>query len=241
MRYAIFADIHANLEALEAVLAAYKKESVDKYFCVGDVVGYAANPNECLEKFSEINPVCVAGNHDWASVGLLSLDYFNRYAKEAISWTVGNLKDKAVSFLKTLQLVYKNEDLTLVHGTLSSPQDFDYMIGNEIASRSFGLLETDVCFVGHTHTPGIFIQSKDQVRYAYTEKIVMAQGHKYIVNVGSVGQPRDSDYRASYCLYDTENREIIIKRVDYDKALARSKIIEAGLPRFLGDRLLVGH
>jgi len=161
MRYGIFSDVHSNLEALDAVLEAYKKERIDRYLCVGDIVGYAANPRECIEKAKMLAMITVAGNHDWASVNLFSTDYFNPLAKEAIIWTQRNLDDQGRYFLGGLKLIYKNEDLTMVHGTLDKPQDFNYMSDGYTAAKTFGLLENNICFVGHTHMPGIFIESEN--------------------------------------------------------------------------------
>jgi len=241
MRYGIFADIHSNLEALDAVIEAYKNESIDKYLCVGDVVGYAANPKECIEKIKALYSIAVAGNHDWASANLFSVDYFNSVASEAIFWTKRNLDDQGRYFLESLKLIYKNEDLTLVHGTLDNPQDFNYMSDGYVAWETFKLLETDICFVGHSHVAGIFIKDKDNhIHYREHDFIDIKQEFKYIINVGSVGQPRDGNPKATYCLYDTDKKEVQIKRVGYDIQTTRKKIIHAGLPQFLGDRLIVG-
>lgn len=242
MRYGIFSDIHSNLEALDAVIEVYKKEEIDKYLCVGDVVGYATNPKECIEKVKGLAMVTVAGNHDWASVNLFSTDYFNPLAKEAILWTEHNLNEQDRRFLEGLALVYKNEDLSLVHGTLDEPGDFNYMADGYIASRTFALLETNVCFVGHTHVPGTFTKSEDgRIQYQTESNIDIQERNKYIINVGSVGQPRDGDSHAAYCIYDVTKKNVQIKRISYDIQAARGKIINAGLPGFLGERLLVGR
>ncbi|MFH1458335.1 MAG: metallophosphoesterase family protein [Candidatus Omnitrophota bacterium] len=242
MRYAIFSDIHSNGEALEAVLEAFKKEDIDSYLCCGDLVGYAANPNECIELILNLALTIVAGNHDRAAVNLFSLNYFNPLAVQAMSWTIRSLTDKNRSLLQSLKLVYENEDLTLVHGTLNDPADFLYLFDTSDAEATFRLLGTGVCFIGHTHRPAIF--SKDghgNVRYQEDGFVHMAPHNKYIVNVGSVGQPRDGNPKASYCIYDSRKKEIRIKRVGYDMENARRKILDAGLPWFLGDRLLLGR
>jgi len=242
MRYGIFSDIHSNLEALDAAIKAYKKEDIDKYLCIGDVVGYATNPKECLEKVKRLSMITVAGNHDWASVNLFSTDYFNPLAKEAVSWTQRNLDDRGRYFLEGLPLVYKNEDLTMVHGTLHEPDEFNYMTDGYIASHTFELLETDICFVGHTHVPGIFIKSKDgRVRYQVEGNTDIKEGNRYIMNVGSIGQPRDGNPKAAYCIYDTDKKNAQIKRINYDIQAARKKIIAEGLPKFLGERLIIGR
>ena len=242
MRYGIFADIHSNLEALDTVIAAYRKETIDKYFCVGDVVGYAANPNECAEKIKALCEIAVAGNHDWAAVNLLSIEYFNPVARQAILWTRDNLDERSKSFLESLKLIHRNNDLTLVHGTLDNPQDFNYMIDGRIAQGTFELLETKICFVGHSHIAGIFNKHKDgRIEYCEEERVKIQDENSYIVNVGSIGQPRDNNPRAAYSIYDTDKKEIQIKRADYDIQKTRERIINAGLPRFLGDRLIIGR
>jgi len=241
MRYGILSDIHSNLEALDAVIEELEKEDIDIYLCVGDLVGYAANPNECLEKTTKLTDIIVAGNHDWAGVNLFSADYFNELASEAIFWTRHSLNEEGRSLLESLKLVYKNKDLTLVHGTLNNPSDFNYLMDGFAAAETIALLETNVCFVGHTHVAGIFFQDKSgQMHYQRDASSPIGPEGKYIVNVGSVGQPRDGNPKACYCVYDTDKREVQIKRVDYNKNLTRNKIIDAGLPGFFGDRLLVG-
>jgi predicted phosphodiesterase len=209
MRYGIFSDIHSNLEALDAVINAYEKETIDKYLCVGDVVGYAANPKECIEKVKELALITVAGNHDWASVNLFSTDYFNPLAREAVFWTERNLEAQGRYFLEQLNLIYKSKDLTIVHGTLDDPQDFNYMTDDYIASKTFALLETDICFVGHTHVAEIFIQDKNnRIHYHADNTVDIKEGNKYIINVGSVGQPRDANPKATYCIYDTDKKSV---------------------------------
>lgn len=242
MRYAIFADVHSNLEALEAVLAVYENESIDKYLCVGDVVGYAANPRECIQNLKNICTITVAGNHDWASVNLFSLNYFNDFAREAIFWTRQNLGEGDRYFLEALKLTYQNEDLTLVHGTLDRPGDFNYLTDGYIAEETFNLMQTNVCFIGHSHVAGIFIKGQDdRITYRQDNSMDIKQENKYIINVGSVGQPRDGIPYAAYCVYNTKEKELWIKRVNYDRETTRKKIIAAGLPGFLGDRLMMGR
>lgn len=242
MRYGIFSDVHSNLEALGAAINALHQEDIGRYLCIGDVVGYASNPNECVEKVKTLAPITVAGNHDWACVNLFSEEYFNPVAREAVIWTRSNLDDTTKYFLGSLRLTYENQDLALAHGTLHNPQDFEYMLDEDAAAATFALLKTNICFVGHTHRPGVFIQNfLGEIHYKESGAIEIKGGDKYVVDVGSVGQPRDGDPRAAYCIYDTEKKEVQIKRVSYDIQTARSKIINAGLPRYLGDRLLAGR
>jgi predicted phosphodiesterase len=242
MRYGIFSDVHSNLEALESVIGAYKQESIDKYLCVGDVVGYGVNPKECFEKVNLLSATTIAGNHDWASVNLFSAENFNDLAKEAIFWTRKNLTQKETAFLETLKLIYKADDFILVHSTLDNPQDFNYMLDSYTAQESFGIMDVNICFIGHTHVAGTFILTENkQIRYTQEALLRIKEKNNYIVNVGSVGQPRDRNPDAAYCIYDTQAREIQIKRIGYDVNKTREKIIKAGLPAFLGNRLLVGR
>jgi len=241
MRYGIFADIHSNLEALEAVIEAYKKESIGGYLCAGDIVGYATDPGECIEKVSSLAGIAIAGNHDWAAVTLFADDYFNPVARQALDWTRKNLNDQGRSFLETLKLTYGNNDLVMAHGTLQKPQDFNYMSNGYMAEETFRLLEADICFVAHTHVPGICIMGSDKfLSYTQESCVDIKAGNKYIVNVGSVGQPRDGNPDSAYCIYDSVKRKVQIKRVSYNTEITRGKIIDAGLPKFLGDRLLTG-
>lgn len=242
MRYGIFADIHSNLEALEAVLAAYKNQAIDKYLCVGDIVGYATNPNECVESIRTLCAVKVAGNHDWGCVDLFREEYFNPFAKEAVIWTKKELSLESRFFLESLESVYKNEDLTLVHGTLDSPKEFEYMSDLDSAYQTFRLLETNICFVAHTHVPVVFIRdSEDQFYSSEANQMDIKDGLKYIVNVGSVGQPRDGDARACFSIYDTQKKTIEIKRALYNFEATAGKILDAGLPKFLAQRLAIGR
>lgn len=242
MRYGIFADVHSNIEALDAVIEAYRKESIDKYLCAGDLVGYAANPRECIGKIKALAELSVAGNHDRASIDLFSTDHFNPMAREAILWTRPNLQGQEKKYLASLDLTFKNKDLTLVHGSLDHPEEFDYITDNYTALKTFELLETDICFIGHSHVAGIFIKDKNEdLTYCEEDRLDLDKNNKYIVNVGSVGQPRDANPKAAYCIYDTDKRKVCIKRIDYDIEKTREKIIASGLPQYLGDRLLVGR
>lgn len=241
MRYAIFSDVHSNLEALEAVIKAYESEAVDKYFCVGDSVGYGANPNECIAKIRALETISVAGNHDWASVNKFSLDNLVPLARQAVCWTMNHLSQGNRDFLEHLTLVYKNGHLTLAHGSLNCPQEFNYTHTGEDAWAAFNILETKLCFIGHSHIPGIFIRDiTDNIRYSEESSIEIKEYNNYIINVGSVGQPRDGNPKACFCIYDTDTAVVEIKRVAYNAEETQNKIISAGLPRRLGDRLLIG-
>ncbi|MFA5100144.1 MAG: metallophosphoesterase family protein [Candidatus Omnitrophota bacterium] len=242
MRYAILSDIHANLEGLTQVLHTLRNDSIDGYYCLGDIVGYGANPNECIDEIRNVAGVSLAGNHDWAAAGVMPLDYFNDFAREAIIWTRGVLTAGNSSFLGKLQLVLNDPAMTMVHGTLIDPEDFHYMFNSGIARETFQVMKTDVCFVGHTHVAGVFIRDETGgVSFDARPAVSIEKGRKYIVNAGSVGQPRDNNPEAAYCVFDTGAMTVEIKRVVYDIASARRKMLNAGLPRFLAERIIVGR
>jgi predicted phosphodiesterase len=242
MRYGIFSDIHSNLEALEAVIKAYQKEKIDQYLCLGDVVGYGANPNECVELTANMAAMTVAGNHDWAALGLFPAELFNEEAEAAVLWTGKELSGASKSFLRGLKLVGETDNFILTHGSLNAPHDFNYLQNIRDCQPTFQLMKQNICFVGHTHVPVVFIRDEqDKIHYEDTLKIRVEPGNKYIVNVGSVGQPRDSIPAAAFCIWDSEKNEVEIKRAVYDVFTARQKIIDKGLPEFLGNRLLSGN
>jgi predicted phosphodiesterase len=240
MRFAIFSDIHANLEALEAVLADAHERRCTHFVCLGDVVGYNANPHECVERISEMDCPIVKGNHDeQASLAASSTD-FNELAEHAIEWTRDNLMEKDKDWLRALQLQRQVRDFTIVHATLDTPAQWGYVFNNLDAAASFTYQHTAVCFFGHTHVPTVFIRD-DGVRRERTEHVRIETGKKYFINTGSVGQPRDGNWRAAYCVYDIENNLVEQLRVKYDVATAQKKIIKAGLPRLLAERIAIGR
>lgn len=241
MRYGILSDIHSNLEALRTVVDLTQKEGVEKFLCLGDIVGYGANPTECLDVIRELRAVCVAGNHDWAVAGKLSAESFNLVAKEAAYWTREQLSKEDIRFLSGLELVYKNDHCILVHGTLSKPERFRYMMYMSEAEETFCLMERNICFIGHTHAPQTIIRQGEAARCSDVFKVKINPENKYIINVGSVGQPRDGNPMAAYGIYDTDTHVVEIKRTPYDIERAQAKILEAGLPVSLAERLAVGH
>jgi len=240
MRYGIFSDIHANLEALESVEEALSCDKIDLNLCTGDIIGYGADPEACIKKTRSITKLIIGGNHDAAVIGTTDTKFFNSAARRAVLWTRERLVPKDENFLKKMKLVYKNTDLEMVHGTLYEPELFHYMLDAQAAYTTFSLMKRNICFVGHTHSPGIFALKLGTVSYLTKGAYSFSRGEKLIVNTGSVGQPRDGDPRASYCIYDTEKRLVEIKRCPYDIAKAQKKIIEAGLPESLAKRLSEG-
>lgn len=241
MRYGIFSDVHSNLEALEAVFKAVEKEGVDQLLCAGDLIGYGADPSGCLALLKEHGVHSVCGNHDAAVTGRLELDWFNPQARAAVEWTSMQISPTDRSALEDLQFVWQNGDLALVHGCLHEPEQFHYVLNLSDAQESFRLQETPAVFIGHTHSPGIFIQEGTDFSFQRTSEWRLDSHCRYLVNVGSVGQPRDGDPRACYCVYDTETRALQLKRVSYPIEQTQAKIRGTGLPEFLADRLAYGY
>jgi predicted phosphodiesterase len=240
MRFAIFSDTHSNLEALEAVLADACKRKCTHFVCLGDIVGYNANPHECVERIRELDCPTVKGNHDEQASLPLSTSDFNELAERAIQWTRDHLTEEDKQWLRELPLQKKVRDFTIVHATLDTPAQWGYVFNNLDAAASFTYQHTTVCFFGHTHVPMVFIRDEG-VRREWIDHIRIEPTKKYLINMGSVGQPRDGNWRAAYCIYDIENNLVEQLRVKYDLAVAQQKIIKAGLPRLLAERLALGR
>lgn len=241
MRYAVFSDIHSNLEAFEAAIESFKKEGIDKYLFVGDLVGYGTNPHECIKLLKSLDAVIVAGNHEYGVTGKLPLPWFSDNAKEGIVWTQGALREADIEFLNSLPVIDKLDDITLVHGSPYNPEEFEYVVSIESAERALFSLQTKYCFIGHSHLPFICYKDGSRMEVAHSLEMGAEESSGYLINIGSIGQPRDGDPRASYCIYDTSMKTIEIKRVSYDIEAAQKKIIEAGLPCFLAERLATGN
>jgi len=239
MKYAIFGDIHANLEALEAVLAHAEAQGCTEHVCVGDIVGYAANPRECLDVIRQMGCPVVKGNHDEEAILETSLEGLNPLAKQAMEWTRNQLSPEDREYLGNLKLVRQVRDFTIVHATLDTPGSWTYVTNKFDAMASFSYQFTQLCFYGHTHTPRIYIKG-DSVEPSEEMTVTLEMGRKYFINVGSTGQPRDGDWRASYAVYDVENQNVTIHRIDYDIQKAQDKINDAGLPEMLAHRLSLG-
>jgi predicted phosphodiesterase len=240
LRYGIFGDIHGNLEALDAVLADMGEQGVERRVCTGDIVGYGANPSECIGIVREVADVVIAGNHDHAVAEKLNIDFFNAYAREAVIWTRRQIDGEERDWLYDLRLVHKDTHYTVVHGTLNYPQMFDYIQTAYDAYLSLELLQTRVCFLGHSHVPVTFFQS-DAVEMTLDPTVALNESCRYLVNVGSVGQPRDENPLAAYAVFDDSEMTVEIRRVEYDIETASRKIISAGLPPVLAERLYYGR
>jgi diadenosine tetraphosphatase ApaH/serine/threonine PP2A family protein phosphatase len=241
MKIALLADAHSNLEALGSVLKSLHDEAADRIIFLGDIVGYGADPAECIRMIAEASGDILAGNHDWAAAGRSSSASFNPAAREAIDWTIGRLSARERAFLAALPLAREEHSLVCVHATPSEPAAWDYIFSLDDARHNFEAFSRQVCCVAHSHRPIIFARSGQGVLTAEKQTSLRLQdGWRYIINVGSVGQPRDGDPRACYGLYDTETSQYRLVRVPYPIARAQQKIIKAGLPALLAARLGVG-
>ena len=246
MLYAIISDIHSNLEALEAVLKRIKEIRVDEIICLGDIVGYNANPNECVEIIRDLGITSISGNHDRACAGIYEPSFFNVYAREAVFWTRGKITSENLNYLKSLKdFQVIRDELLIVHG---SPRDPDeYIIGKISVGENLRYLKKhyeniSICFYGHTHVKAIYaMEEKPESISKSPDVIVLSKGVNVLINPGSVGQPRDNDPRSSFIIFDSEKMSVRYEAVLYDIEKTASKIIEAGLPRFLAERLYAGR
>jgi diadenosine tetraphosphatase ApaH/serine/threonine PP2A family protein phosphatase len=243
MKYGILGDIHGNLSALDVALAAFRDARVDCVVSVGDVVGYGAAPRECIERLRALDAVVVKGNHDAACTGEIDIRFFNNYARDAVRWTQSVLTEEELLWLRELPLVTHLEHCSVAHGTYHKPELYDYIQSTTDADPSLDEMILPVCFVGHTHVPVTLLRLKDDpLRTAYTidTQIDLAEAAKALVNVGSVGQPRDEDPRTAFALYDSRSDAVSICRAAYDIDAEARRIRSAGLPSVLADRLFLG-
>ncbi|NLG16624.1 MAG: metallophosphoesterase family protein [Fibrobacter sp.] len=243
MRYAIISDIHGNAEALSAVLNDISGRKVDSIICLGDVVGYYPDPEKCIELVKENADFCVAGNHDYAAIGRIDTQNFTYYAFAAMEWTKQNLSQKSKDFLKSLPLTIEKDGMFFTHSSPSNPQDWVYVFpdSEEAIFEAFNSLVYKLNFIGHTHWPSIMIQQDDRIVLHSDHLIKIDKECNYLINVGSVGQPRDFDSRSCYVIYDSGTTEITINRVTYDFKVTQDKIRENHLPQFLAERLEKGR
>ena len=248
MRYAVIADVHANLEALKAVLKDIKKRKIESILFLGDAVGYGPNPNKCIEVLQEIvsestrtEKVSLMGNHDSAVIGLTDLEYFNPNARTAIEWTKDVLTHENRIFLKYLPLVnsLKHDSIFLVHATPKEPEQWHYLLTKQDAYINFHFFTEKICLIGHSHQPSIIEQLPEGEMVIYKDNAEIKDKHRYIINVGSVGQPRDGNPDAAYALLNENSIEI--KRVSYDILSTQKKMRGAGLPLSLIERLARGR
>lgn len=242
MRFAILADIHSNLAAFEAVLGdADNRGGFDKIWCLGDMVGYGPDPNECIKRLRQFEHVCIAGNHDWAAIGKMDTSEFNPVAAAAAQWTAEQITAEDKDYLLSLPLTLHENGFTLAHGSPREPI-WEYLLSTEAAQDNFSYFETSYCLVGHSHIPLIFELDSNMVVYRqFGETNVALEEKRMIINPGGVGQPRDGDARASYAIYDSEAQTVSHYRVEYDIPATQKKMAEQGLPTALILRLSVGR
>lgn len=243
MKYGILGDVHANLEALEAVARCLEREGVERVLCVGDVVGYGASPAECIELLRARGVLCVLGNHDAAVADRLDPSDFNPPARKAVAWTRATLRRAQRRWLSELPLILEEEDFALAHGTYSRPERFDYVTRPSDADASLAAMRAPTCFIGHTHVPVTMLRAEPgskRTRREVDPALDLRAVHRALVNVGSVGQPRDGDPRAAFAVYDGATRALRIERIAYDVESAAGRIRAAGLPEVLADRLHSG-
>ena len=239
MKFAIIADIHGNWEAFQTVLDDIQKQKCTHTACVGDVVGYNANPKECLDLVRQMDLPCVKGNHDEYCSSEEALEGFNPHAAEAVNWTRKQLTLDDRAWLRDLKYTRMVTTFSMVHATLDGPQRWGYVFDKLGAAASFPYQSTQVCFFGHTHVPVAFIRDS-MVRGGTYSKFKVEPGKKYFVNVGAVGQPRDGNPKAAYVIFDMDASTIELRRLDYDIATTQKKIRAAGLPERLAERLAFG-
>ena len=245
MKYGIFGDVHGNLEALEAVLADMEEQGVTHPLCLGDLVGYGANPAECLEVVRATGCPVVRGNHDDLVTAGKVPTSFSEAARLSLDYARGCLGASQLNFLRRLPLVWTEDPITLVHATLDGPDSWGYISTRLEAQTSFFYQKTALCFVGHTHRPCAFAQEKEvrplEFRHVDTRTDRSKIGRKFLFNVGSVGQPRDGDWRASYAIFSPQEYSVDLRRVSYNIEQASAKILKAGLPESLSKRLFKGE
>ena len=263
MKIAVISDIHSNLEGLVAVLKHLAQEKPDELHCLGDIVGYGANPRECLHTVqalygvegveppaqtaglvAELSPaqgVVLAGNHDWAVSGKLDSDWFNYSARRAAMWTAEQLSGEELDYLSNLPLIHRQGDIYLVHSSPIRPEDFPYIMTYYGAREAVEVAQGRMLFVGHSHIVAIFLFGAPALGREHTQTpLHIPLSAQAVVNVGSVGQPRDGDPRSAYATYDTDSGELTVHRVEYDINRAAEKIRRAGLPVKLAERLFLG-
>jgi diadenosine tetraphosphatase ApaH/serine/threonine PP2A family protein phosphatase len=242
MRYAFFSDVHANLEALQAVILDFRKEKIDRIHFLGDAVGYGPDPNECVELIDQISEIKLMGNHDFAALGLMNTDYFNQYATESIDWTRHSLKDTTIEIMSDFELTAEIDNVFAAHSSPKEPDRWHYILDMDDVKENFNYFTKDVCLVGHTHRPFIVALNEEGncvISHRQEEKIY--PGRRYLINIGSVGQPRDGDPRSCYLIYDLETKTVRIKRVAYDLSNTQKRMAEHGLPDYLIERLAIGR
>ena len=241
MRYAVVSDVHSNIEALDAVFAELRDD--DALLCLGDIVGYGPNPNECVEQIRARATATVLGNHDVAAIDNFGLAYFNPAARAAMKWTQGVLSAENLAWLDSLGYEFRMPEFLLVHG--APVNYFEYILDKAAAGRAFAATDAPIIFIGHTHIAEVYQLNPDgTIEHKHLQQggeVKLLPGVRYLFNVGSVGQPRDLNPRASFGFYDSATQTVRVVRVEYPIARVQEKIASAHLPDALARRLVVGR
>lgn len=232
MRFAIISDIHSNLEALIKTFEIIDQRSVDEIVCLGDIIGYGANPNECVELIRRRCGIVIKGNHEDAVLNPITAEHFSENARSAIVWTRQQLTNEHIAYLTTLSLTQSKNDLFFVHSSPCNPDEWNYIFDEDAAADSFNCFSETLAFIGHTHVPAIF-SAEGQV-------FNISKDERFLINAGSVGQPRDRNKHLSFGLFDTNTWTYENIRSAYDVETAVWKILKTSLPSKLGHRLLMG-
>jgi diadenosine tetraphosphatase ApaH/serine/threonine PP2A family protein phosphatase len=244
MRLGIFSDVHANIEALSAVMRGFEDEDIDEYYCLGDVVGYGASPNECSDLVRETAKVTILGNHDAAVAGRMDYSYYYEAARQALDLHANTLSSENLEWLKSLPYKHEVDDtgVHLCHGSPLRLEEFEYIFAPEQARECLQMWDElgHITLIGHSHLCKVFELRPGSVEELPAERFELDPDAKYIVSVGSVGQPRDYDNRASFTTFDTDTKTFDFKRVEYDIESAASKIFQSKLERNFGHRLFIG-
>ncbi len=244
MRLGIFSDVHANYEALSAVLEAYRKERIDVYYCLGDTVGYGGSPNECCDLVRDLSKVTILGNHDAAVSGRMDYSYYYEAARHALDAHAAILSSDNMGWLKGLPYDNRMDEVgvLLCHGSPVRLEEFEYIFAPEQARECLAIYDRigHITMIGHSHLCKVFALTRTAVEELPSMDFELDPEKKYIVSVGSVGQPRDFDNRASYTVFDTDTRRFEFKRVEYDIELAADKVLRARLERNFAHRLFIG-
>ncbi len=241
MRCAIISDIHSNIEALSAVFEDIDRQAVEQVLCLGDIVGYGASPNECVALVRERCSTTVIGNHDHAAIGRTSVELFNPYARRAAEWTRERMTSDVAAWLGELPFTAVVEGVRLAHATPMDPEEWRYVLNPIEAAAELLAVDENACVIGHSHLPGVYERHGETSRLRGFGTLPLDGAGRYLINVGSVGQPRDGNPSSAYAILDTAERSVELRRVPYDIATAQERIIEAGLPRILADRLERGE
>lgn len=242
MKIALVSDIHSNLEALQAVLEDIESHKADKINCLGDVIGYGCDPQACLDLVDKHCSTKLMGNHEYAAIGVLPTEAMNLAARQSIQWTAAQLEDRHLAMIANFEMSAVDADCLLVHASPQEPEEWHYVLSQQEATAAFACFKQKLAFHGHTHLPLIFCETPGgRVRTIVGHDFDPDEECSYLINVGSVGQPRDNDPRASYAIYDSDEISISYHRVEYDFKITQAKMSKAEMPSMLIERLEVGR